>query len=71
MFGESTMHHTRNGRVMVAEGGRLHGVMLKDMLRLLSLTLELENAGQQGDAAGLAAADRRSGWPCGRRAAGD
>lgn len=42
----SIMNRTRSSRLMVVEGGRLVGIIaLKDMLKFLSLKIELEGAG--------------------------
>ena len=58
------MHRTQNGRFLVMEGGRLTGVVtLKDMLKFLSVKLDLEESetldprlagvgGAQGDGLG-------------------
>jgi CBS domain-containing protein len=41
------MNRTRNSRLMVTEGGRLVGIVsLKDLLKLLSLKMDLENYGK-------------------------
>ena len=43
----SVMNRTQNGRLLVIEGDRLVGVVtLKDMLKFLSLKLELEESGE-------------------------
>ncbi len=50
MYALNLMHRSGNSRLMVVEGDRLLGILsLKDMLKFLSLKLDLEGAGSDGD----------------------
>jgi Zn-dependent protease/predicted transcriptional regulator len=56
----TVMHRTQNGRLLVIEGGRLVGVVtMKDMLKFLSLKLDLEGESAAGRGLfGLGSPDR-------------